>query len=479
MRDYPIPDARAATTLGKALRDVGYTEPAVEDLLGDDAYSLGREDAPVGERRLPQTKLATVIRALFLQQPVAKQDAVAAIGRGAVAALEATGLAELGDELVPRVRIIPARGLLVASDDFPESEDDAEYVAAYTPTSQLCDYLTPRRRVARALDVGTGSGVLALLAAKHARQVVATDVNPRALAYGELNAALNGITNVDFRRGSLFEPVANECFDLITSNAPYVVSPENRLTYRDAGEEGDGLSERIVRSAAEHLDEDGFATLIVSWIAADENAPDERVLDWTDELDCDDWILPVWGSDPLDHAKTWNEHLADDGKKFSGVLDTWTAYFERLGVRWVTEGAVLLHRRAGGHYSARVDEVDEELLEPAGDQVLRAFASRARLAELRRAADLFDARLSVAAPLRLEHDLRPRRGRTTIVESRVEIDEGTQSLVEGSPRALEIVTALDGSAPLGELVREEDARLRREVLELSQDLLELGALRFR
>src|SRR5206468_2918889 len=128
---------------------------------------------------------------------------------------------------------LPVADLLVASDDDPTREGDlsADFVAAYTAASRLCDALTPRPQVNRALDVGTGSGVHALLAARHAREVVATDVNARALAFTELNAALNGVTNVECRFGSLFEPVAGETFDLITCNAPYVVSPESRWAY--------------------------------------------------------------------------------------------------------------------------------------------------------------------------------------------------------------------------------------------------------
>ena len=92
-------------------------------------------------------------------------------------------------------------------------------MATYTPTARVLDSLTPRPRVDRALDVGTGSGIHALLAAQHARQVIATDVNPRALAYTELNAALNGLRNIETRQGSLFEPVEGETFDLITCSA--------------------------------------------------------------------------------------------------------------------------------------------------------------------------------------------------------------------------------------------------------------------
>src|SRR5205814_2148722 len=109
-----------------------------------------------------------------------------------------------------------------------------------------CAALTPRRRVARALDVGTGNGAQALLAARHSAQVVATDVNPRALKYTQLNAALNGVANLETRAGSLFEPVAGERFDLVTCNAPYVISPETRWQYRDGGLPGDELSERVV-----------------------------------------------------------------------------------------------------------------------------------------------------------------------------------------------------------------------------------------
>ena len=105
----------------------------------------------------------------------------------------------------------------------------------------------------RALDVGTGNGVQALLIADHSEHVVATDVNPRALGFTELNAALSGLDNVECRRGSLFEPVEGEQFGLITCNAPFVVSPERRWTYRDGSHDGDELSAQIVRESVGHL----------------------------------------------------------------------------------------------------------------------------------------------------------------------------------------------------------------------------------
>ena len=217
---YPVADTDAAKTLGFALRAVGYSEASVEELLGEDAYSGDEQDAPAEERRLPDGRLATVMRIFFLQRPVPVTEAVEALGRSGVEALEATGLAVVGEEVVPRVRILPIGRLLVAADGYARGDDPADYVAVYTPTSRLLDSLTPRPRVRRALDVATGSGIHALLAAGHADHVIATDVNERALAFTKLNAALNGLTNVECRHGSLFEPVDGETFDLITCNSP-------------------------------------------------------------------------------------------------------------------------------------------------------------------------------------------------------------------------------------------------------------------
>src|SRR5690242_15585431 len=168
MTGYPVPDTDAAKRLGFTLRAVGYSEDAVSDLLGEDAFSTSEEDAPAAERRLPEGRLAAAIRLFFLQLPVPTAEVEQALGRDGVEAIAVTGLAEVGDDVVPRVRILPIGRLLIAADGFAQADDPPDYVAVYTPTSRLLDSLTPRPRVTRALDVGTGSGVHALLAAAHA-----------------------------------------------------------------------------------------------------------------------------------------------------------------------------------------------------------------------------------------------------------------------------------------------------------------------
>ena len=99
-----------------------------------------------------------------------------------------------------------------------------DFVLGVSSASSTLAQLTVRAPVARALDLGTGCGVQSLHLARHAGQVVATDLNPRALALAEMTAMINSV-EIDLRQGNLYEPVAGERFDLITSNPPYVMSP--------------------------------------------------------------------------------------------------------------------------------------------------------------------------------------------------------------------------------------------------------------
>jgi release factor glutamine methyltransferase len=79
----------------------------------------------------------------------------------------------------------------------------------------------------KVLDVGTGSGCLAIALAKQLpqAQVVAVDLSPSALEMARQNAARNGVV-VTFCQGSLLEPVGGRMFDLIVSNPPYIPTPD-------------------------------------------------------------------------------------------------------------------------------------------------------------------------------------------------------------------------------------------------------------
>src|SRR5262249_7094986 len=154
---------------------------------------------------------------------------------------------------------------LLLAGDWPQTRTERHSVTALSMPGRCLAFTTIRRHVDSALDVGTGSGIQALLAARHAERVLGTDVNPYALSLADIAQQLNGLPKVDWVEGSWFEPVRGELFDLVVANPPVTISPDNAILARDSGFGGAELSGRVIRQAADHLAEGGFATVLCNW----------------------------------------------------------------------------------------------------------------------------------------------------------------------------------------------------------------------
>jgi release factor glutamine methyltransferase len=113
------------------------------------------------------------------------------------------------------------------------------------------------------LDMGTGSGVCAVFAARHARRVVAVDINPAAVVCAGINARLNQAEHkIDFRCGDLFAPVAGERFDLVLFNPPFVRGrPKDD---RDRAWRSTDVAERFAAGLSAHLVPGGAALVLLS-----------------------------------------------------------------------------------------------------------------------------------------------------------------------------------------------------------------------
>jgi release factor glutamine methyltransferase len=122
---------------------------------------------------------------------------------------------------------------------------------------------------ARVLDVCTGSGLLAITAARAGARATAIDVSRRAVFCAALNARLNG-ARVRALRGDLFAPVADERFDAIVSNPPYLPAHDDELPARgqrrawDAGRDGRAILDRLCAQAPAHLNPGGILLLVHS-----------------------------------------------------------------------------------------------------------------------------------------------------------------------------------------------------------------------
>jgi len=124
------------------------------------------------------------------------------------------------------------------------------------------------------LDVGTGCGILAVLATKKAKKVIATDINPFAVQSAAQNAVLNNFDDkIEVRQGDLFEPIEkNERFDVILFNAPYL--PSEEWEERDmvsqawaGGETGRKVIDRFISSVGKYLSENGKILLVQSTLS--------------------------------------------------------------------------------------------------------------------------------------------------------------------------------------------------------------------
>jgi len=179
-------------------------------------------------------------------------------------------LAEAGELLRSTVRWSSLDDLLLVHSAFPTEASDAVFFGpdSYRFAQVIHDHLqrTPKP-VQHAVDIGCGTGVGALLiarAAPHA-QVSAVDINPQALRYTAINAALAGIGNLSVEPSDLLDGVSGT-FDLIVANPPYMLDAGQRLYRHGGGVLGAQLSLRIVEQACERLSRGG-ALLLYTGVA--------------------------------------------------------------------------------------------------------------------------------------------------------------------------------------------------------------------
>ena len=374
-----------ADALRASLEAADFTVDAVLDRIGDAGQAaLGRNSTVASLVALGDADdaLATLTRLWPLQQEVP----AAAVRRVLpVDQLLDAGLLEPapGDHLRASVDVRPygsaddgASGWVV-SDLTPGLDQRMtptrpDYVLGVSPASTTLAQLTMRTPVASALDLGTGCGVQTLHLARHARRIVATDLNPRALTLARLTLALNRV-DADLREGSLYEPVAGERFDLIVTNPPFVMSPPRpdaeRLTYREGSFAGDGLMHAVVSGAADHLTPGGSLQLLGNWAITDDQPWEERVASWAPP-GCDLWVIERERLDVFAYIEMW---LTDAGLATSPDWLTryaeWLDYFGSLGITGVGMGWLTVTRAQRDAPDITVESWPYAVEQPVGSAI--------------------------------------------------------------------------------------------------------------
>ena len=411
-REGPFPPQQPANLalFRERLRSVGFNEGAVSGVL------QGRSDRNIDvayaiRRTAEASPVHSLLRLFILGMPLSAKSARAALSTAGMDGAIESGLIECVANDVRAVACLrPWREFFLLSDFLPPEEEPLppDFVMSGTSASSLSlTRLTIRRRVRNALDVGTGAGIHALLAASHADRVVATDTNRRALNFAAMNARLNGIANVSFVEGSFFEPIADEKFDLIISNPPFIISPQSRLMFQNAGLEGDSVSEVILRESPAHLCEDGCMVSLISWHHQNDEDWYSRPCAWVKASGCDFWLLRATSEDPLNyaaHSLRQSEGLGSP--QYAELLDQWVEFYRDQGFVKLALGAAILRKRAASRNWIHCEELSGAAVETdAGEQLHRVFAAEDFLAGLNDDEELLHARVRIHADHVLEQKL--------------------------------------------------------------------------
>ncbi len=379
------------------------------------------------------------------------------------------------------VLLYPVADLVLASDRHRNADGsalnpppDAVFPAIFPGTTRFLRLL-PTGSFDAALDLGSGTGVAALILAAVSRGAVAADITERAGHFAEFNRRLNDRLQVEVVCGDLYQPVADRDFDCIVAHPPYMPTASDSFVFRDGGETGESLLQQIVTGLPRHLRAGGtFLALSAAWDT--EKAPFEsRVREWLGEHgDPDEYhvFLAIENEMPAAElaeqlerrARGGGDRLTEAPQASRIVRDakTWTARFAELGLSRHVYGALAIARRPAS--DARRGQVRQPrggtrrtILGASADgaAVARALSHMAWRAEQEAAGTLSQTlaalRPRLATEARLHVTYAPRDGVLAPVDTVMEREEPFRATTRVEPWMLSFIGAFDGQLSLGEL----------------------------
>lgn len=369
-------DPAVLQELREAFRRAEFTVPAITVLLGNAPRTDLNSRSP---RLLHATRsgstLDTLIRLFIAGVPVPLEQAEVALQPVPITALSKIGVLRItAGSVTPLISILPHDDLIIASDQPSHSGKAADYVPGMLDSSVFLELFTIRRPVESALDIGTGCGVQALRASLHTTHVAAVDASARALDFARFNAALNGVTNVQFLPGDGFEPAGDLRFDLIVGNLPFVITPSGGYMYRDSGMRLDDFAHQIIKQAPHHLNDGGYCQLLFQWVEVEGQDWRDRLGAWFDASGCDVWVMKNESLSPDAYAEKW---IADTEPRpavgVARLFEQWMEFYEAERITAIHSGAVAMRLRDGNKW-LRMDDGPERARSPFGEAVLKAFA---------------------------------------------------------------------------------------------------------
>ena len=344
-------------TVRNILERSNYTESAICERLKLESIYEFRSTLELETKSRTINDALDLLIALFMDgESVLEDQLTGLLTPAALENFEALGLIGRDDDYPGKcfttAFLYPVESVYIASDrTIPANQksqpmpDDVVYAAITANTRRFLAAL-PETSCGLFLDLCSGTGVAALIAAKrYATHAWSCDVTERSAQFAEFNRCLNEIENVTVARGDLYEAAQGRRFDRIVAHPPYIPAVREdkpRLFFRDGGEDGEVILQRIVEGLPDHLAPGGrFYAVTLATDREGENF-EHRIRRWLGPASADfDVVLIAYELKrrPEDIiavivARGWMKHM-----------NPTVELYERLKVTAVFYGAVMIHRK--------------------------------------------------------------------------------------------------------------------------------------
>lgn len=343
------------TALRSLLDDAGYTEELLCSRYGLSSLAGFEKKADEAEIDPMLRDTASMLLRLFVETRYLRRDDIdAAIGHSGFQLLIELGLLEQhptdGRQWFAPVTLYPTNGFYIVSDRWLNPDRSAMYAVddvVYPPivsNGQQFVTLLPKWPCSRMLDLCSGSGIGALIAARDfAGQAWSLDVAPRSAHFAEFNRRLNGLANVSVGAGDLYDPVRGLRFDFIAAHPPYVPVLRPRWIYHDGGTDGEQIARRAVEGLPLHLEPGGRFYMRAMGSDRRDGTYEQRIRGWLGEMEgeFDIAVVDLQTIDPIDFAmksSLKSTNAASDAAAFGKV-------FAELGIERMVIAATLIQRK--------------------------------------------------------------------------------------------------------------------------------------
>ena len=349
------------------LRQSGYcTERLTGELeLSEGIFPSGENLAPLLMKTEGDSVLPILARLLFLGWPVEEERCARVIPSEILAIACRCGLLKnTGGHVETVAAIVPFRNHFIASDSSRMRGTDPDMVLGPGASTEFIARLAAGGKDETTLDVGSGTGILAIEAATYSKSVTGTDINTRSLQFANFTAALNSVTNATFLCGDTFTPVAGRKFSRIIANPPFFLSPVKKFTYCDSPLELDGFARKLALEAPEFLEDGGYFQMICQWVASNDQTWEQRLREWTANSGCDVLVLLAPQVSPIAYAEVRDREARQTHAEPTGVdFAARVKYLRDHEVTSILSGVISMRKRQGRNWFSILSNP------PAGDYV--------------------------------------------------------------------------------------------------------------